>query len=226
MPHSFTEKNAPTVLVSTEGAAEIAGCVVDASFAQVHVRFEGPVLPTFAITDAVTLRFCSNGSIEGVEAPGRVIERREMDASRAYVIQVPPEISRKVLQADGLRNDFRLETARHPEAGARVRAPHQEWTPVILKNLSISGAAALLSPRDEAALAETVLIEIELRLSPEWVQVLPARIVQRRLEGPRTNCGIVFEWPIAKGAVELERQLRAWIHREQVQARADRKHSA
>lgn len=226
MPDLFSDKTAPIVRVTAEAGLEVQGCVVDASFARVHVKFEGPSLPCYAITDTVSLRFCSNGSIEGVEAPGRIIERRELDCSRAYVIQVPPEVARKVLQAEGLRNDYRLETARHPHASARLRVRGGEWMDVILKNISISGAAVLLPPRDEAKTADRTEAELELCLGANWTHVLQARIVQRRLEGPRANCGMVFDWPATSGIAEIERQLRSWIQHEQVRARSDRARSA
>jgi len=226
MPDLFSDKTAPVVRVSSDSGHEVEGCVVDASFARVHVKFEGPSLPCYAITDAVSLTFCSNGSIEGVEAPGRIIERSELDSSRVYVIQVPPEVARKVLQAEGLRNDYRLETTRHPQANARLRMRGGDWMKVVLKNISISGAAVLLSPREEATLSARTEADLELCLGADWTHVLPARIVQRRLEGPRANCGMVFEWPPTNGMAEIERQLRSWIQHEQVRARSDRARSA
>ena len=222
MPDLFPESTAPTVTVATEGGPAVHGCVVDAGFARIHVRFEGAELPSYGITTAVSLSFCSTGSISGVEAPGRVIERKEGDRSRLYVIQVPPGISRRVLQAEGLRSDYRLEIARHPEAKARVRAAGAEWIPVALQNISISGAAILLPPREEAAIADVVEAELELTLNEGWVHVLPIRIVQRRLEGARTNCGMTFEWPVAAGSIEVERQLSSWIQNEQVRWHAGR----
>ena len=230
MPDLFFDRTAPTVTVAadsaTHGAGASHGCVVDAGFSRVHVRFEGPETPSYAIAAGVNLSFSSNGSIAGVEAAGRVIERREGDASRLYVIQVPPEISRRVLQAEGLRNDYRLETARHPEARARLRVGDAEWLPVTLKNISISGAAILISPRDETAIAGFVEAELELTLNDQWIHVLPARIVQRRLEGARANCGMTFEWPATAGIAELERELRSWIQAEQVRSRTGRLRSA
>lgn len=226
MPDTFSEKTAPSVLVVNDDGFTSDGCVVDASFSRIHVKFEGPHPPVFAITEAVSMSFSSNSSIEGVEAPGRVIERRELDSSRIYAIQVPPDISRKVLQAEGLRNDYRLETSRHPEARARVRVEGGEWIQVILKNLSISGAAILLPPMEEAKVSNKVEAELELRLHDQWVHVLPARIVQRRLEGPRANCGMVFEWPVGRGTVEVERELRAWIQQQQVRDHTERARSA
>jgi hypothetical protein len=226
MPELYSDKNAPIVRVAADAKPEFEGCVVDASFARVHVNFEGPSPPCYAITDAVSLRFCSNSSIEGVEAQGRIIERRELDSSRAYVIQVPPEVARRVLQAEGLRNDYRLETARHPQARARLRVRGGEWTDVILKNISISGAAVLLPPREEAKISNCTETELELCLGANWTHVLSARIVQRRLEGPRANCGMVFEWPATSGIAEVERQLRSWIQHEQVRARSERAQSA
>ncbi len=226
MSNLFSEKTAPVVRVSSETSPEIQGCVVDAAFARVHVMFEGPDLPSYAITDSVDLRFCSSGSIQGVEAPGRIIERRELNSARTYVIQVPPEVARRVLQAEGLRNDFRLDTARHSQASARLRVRGGDWVNVILKNISISGAAVLLSPREEAAMASRLEAELELCLGENWTHVLPVRIVQRRLEGPRTNCGMVFEWPATNGLAEVERQMRSWIQHEQVRARSDRARSA
>ncbi len=226
MPDLFFDRTAPTVTVATDDATLSQGCVVDAGFSRVHVRFEGPETPSYAIAAGVNLSFSSNGSIAGVEAAGRVIERREGDASRLYVIQVPPEISRRVLQAEGLRNDYRLETARHPEARARLRVGDAEWLPVTLKNISISGAAILISPRDETAIAGFVEAELELTLNDQWIHVLPARIVQRRLEGARANCGMTFEWPATAGIAELERELRSWIQAEQVRSRTGRLRSA
>jgi hypothetical protein len=220
MPELFSDKSAPIVRVAAEARLEAEGRVVDASFARVHVRFEGSALPCYAITDAVALRFCSNGSIEGVRAPGRIIARREVGSSRVYVIQVPPEVARKVLEAEGLRNDYRLDTARHPQVSARLRVQGGDWMDVTLKNISMSGAAVLLPPREEAKIANCTETELELCLGADWTHVLSARIVQRRLEGRRANCGIVFEWPATSGIAEVERQLRSWIQHEQVRERA------
>ncbi|MDG1490248.1 MAG: hypothetical protein P8R43_00055 [Planctomycetota bacterium] len=226
MPDLFLDKTAPSIAVALDGEPATHGCVVDAGFARIHVRFEGPDTPCYGITEAVSLSFCSSSSMARVEAPGRIIERKECDSFRLYVIQVPPEISRRVLQAEGLRNDYRLETARHPEASARLRVKGEEWVPVALKNISISGAAILIAPREEAAIAGYVEAELELTLSEDWVHVLPTRIVQRRLEGGRTNCGMTFEWPATASLVEVERQLRSWIQKEQVRFRTDRLRSA
>ena len=42
MPDLFSDKTAPIVRVTAEAGPEVQGCVVDASFARVHVKFEGP----------------------------------------------------------------------------------------------------------------------------------------------------------------------------------------
>ncbi|MGD2018208.1 MAG: hypothetical protein PVJ89_08840 [Planctomycetota bacterium] len=222
MTHRFSEKTAPVALVRVEDGPQVKGCVVDAAFARLDVRFEGPNPPALPITGAVSMSFSSNGSIEGVEAPGRVIERRELDSARLYVIQVPPEIARQVLQSEGLRGDYRLNTLRHQGVSARLRVAGGDWGKVLLKNLSVSGAAVLLSPQAEGALAGHEEVELELGLDGEWSAVLRTRILQRRLEGPRVSCGVLFDWPSMPGSAETERELRAWLQREQLRTRARR----
>ena len=136
--------------------------------------------------------------------------------------ELAAEIARQVLQSEGLRGDYRLNTLRHQGVSARLRVAGGDWAKVLLKNLSVSGAAVLLSPQAEGALTGHEEVELELGLDGEWSAVLRTRILQRRLEGPRVSCGMLFDWPSMPGSAETERELRAWLQREQLRTRARR----
>ena len=222
----FTEKTAPLVAVRDEDGRTAEACVVDAAFARLSLRFEGPGSPSLSITEPVSLRFSSSGTIEGVEAPGRVIERRELDSARLYVVQVPPEVARQVLQSEGLRSDFRLDTLRLQGVEARLRAAADGWAPVLLKNVSVSGAAVLMTPKAEAELSGLTEAELELTTEHGEAFTFPCRIIQRRLEGPRVHCGLLFDWPAVEDSAETERSLRAWLQQQQVRSRSERARSA
>lgn len=176
---------------------------------RVLVLFEGPQPPLLALSQAAEVELFGSALGRSLSTCARVLEHRCGRGWASYVLELPDACHAALEGLLERRSASRARPAVVAPIEAELAAPDGSLArEVLVKDLSVTGAALHLAPPEELALLDGAGLRLTFRLTGDETPLeVRASLVWRRAAGSQIAYGLAFDaaatpaWRVARACI-------------------------
>ncbi|HVS18072.1 MAG TPA: PilZ domain-containing protein [Planctomycetota bacterium] len=182
---------------------------------RVAVLFEGAELPLLALDEEIEVELFGSAMGRTLACAARVLEHRAGRGWASYVLELPDHAHSSLAGLLECRSSVRARPAVVAPVEGTLSAPDGSLArEVLVKDLSVTGAAVYLSGSEDLELLSHAGVRVSLVLPGKGAAVeLRATLVWRRRAGAQIGYGLAFDAAATSDFRAARAQLAEWVAR-------------